>query len=602
MNPDSFFRRPIPHGEAAAYFIGLKKFGSAAAPSAAGVLDELGAYGREEQLEILKEAGVSAEDLAGIAKEAFAVTDKGHQFDAERARMLEGHHLDRARLLQAYQAEGHVDPATGKNPATLLNVLRFHDLSPFGDDNHAVGAARHQNYVAGKHEQGQNAWNPLGGMLTAHPAEEGGTSGFLGVVGKVKPKEKKAAQSGKERAHSNLEAKHETHRHSRGEQLGEIAGKTVGAVGGFLGGGIIAGKDPTTRGAGALLGGGAGAHIGGRIGKVLGKEIDAARYKKHAAAFKLALQDMPDLAALAAQEEEASAAQEVAEASFYRQKAQEAQAQLEATTQQTLQAQQQIQALQQQVAGNDAQLQQAMQQAQMTQQAALTNVQQAHSVATQATQQALQASDEALKNQQMAAAMRMAFQEMRGNMMDLASQDSAADVGAQLSGKGLETTPATPPITEQGPAVEAVSPELPPNAAPPDGAQAPTAPAEAAPQQNMQPAAELKTAGIKEHITERLPYAAAGALLGGAGTALEAHRGHDNLRDKVQKLEAAKGGGFSQALDLARAKAMLAMGEVTEQHPIAATLAGSLTGAALVGSGGPSLMEGGKKLFGRMAG
>lgn len=484
MSFERFLSHQIPQAEAARYFIGLKKFGSVQAPTEASIMAELGALPREEQLEILKEAGVSEEELGEVIK---------------------------------------------------------------------------------------------------------------------------TAASGTERAHANLEAKHETFRHTGGERSGSLAGKALGAAAGGLAGHRIGGSfgSPGAHAAMTLGGAALGTHLGGKLGKDIGRGVDAAGHDKHAAAFKLALQEV-NLEELAAQEEAGGAAQEQNEAAFFRQKAQEAQAQLEGAQQESMAAQQQIQQLQEQVAGNDAQMQQSMQQAQMTQQGALANVQQAHMVATQATQQAMQATDEALKNQQMAAAMRMALQEMRGNMMDVASRDPAPEVGAQLAGQGAETTPPAVPAPEEtppnnGPAGEAPAPGAAPGAPPPEGdesVQAPTASPESPPA--AQPATDggLKEAGLKE----KAPYMAAGALLGGGATALGSQRGYGDLRQKVQQLEAAKGGGFSQALDLAKAKSMLAAGEMSEQHPVASTLAGGLVGAGMVGAAGPAIAKGGKELFGKLTG
>lgn len=121
------------------------------------------------------------------AKVAFALTEKGHKFDTERAEVKKNNYLDEARLHQSYQALGHRDPDTGENPAKLLNVLRFGPTS-----EHPLAEARHQAYVGARHAQGANAWNPLGGLLTPLPEEQGATSGILSQFGRVGQKEKKA--------------------------------------------------------------------------------------------------------------------------------------------------------------------------------------------------------------------------------------------------------------------------------------------------------------------------------------------------------------------------------------------------------------------------
>ena len=122
-------------------------------------------------------------------KVAFALTERGHKFDTERASMKREHLLDEARLHQHYNALGHNDPETNTNPAKLINVFRF---GP--DMYHPTAEARHQAYVAAQHAQGRNAYNPFGGLLTPVPEEQGATSGLLGMVGKVGPKKEEGAK------------------------------------------------------------------------------------------------------------------------------------------------------------------------------------------------------------------------------------------------------------------------------------------------------------------------------------------------------------------------------------------------------------------------
>jgi hypothetical protein len=108
---------------------------------------------------------------------AFALTERGHRFDTERASLKKEHLLDEARLHQNYNAIGYNDPETNQNPAKLINVFRF---GPNGD--HPTVEARHQAYVAAQHAQGRNAYNPFGGLLTPLPEERGATTGFLAQV------------------------------------------------------------------------------------------------------------------------------------------------------------------------------------------------------------------------------------------------------------------------------------------------------------------------------------------------------------------------------------------------------------------------------------
>lgn len=129
------------------------------------------------------EAAGGAAPSPSDGKVAFAITDEGHKFDAERATMRKEQLLDQARFHQNYNAVGYIDPKTGENPTKLLNVVRF---GP--SDGHPIANARHQAYVAEQHAQGSNAWNPLGGVLTPLPEEQGGTSGLLSQFGKIGPK------------------------------------------------------------------------------------------------------------------------------------------------------------------------------------------------------------------------------------------------------------------------------------------------------------------------------------------------------------------------------------------------------------------------------
>jgi hypothetical protein len=111
-----------------------------------------------------------------LEKISFAITEKGHKFDAEKHRIL----AEQSAALDAlYQQYGGLS-APG-DPATFGGVLRF------GPDQEE-GAHRHHEYVQKMHEMGANAWNPLGGILTPSSYEEGGTSGLFSQLGRVSPK------------------------------------------------------------------------------------------------------------------------------------------------------------------------------------------------------------------------------------------------------------------------------------------------------------------------------------------------------------------------------------------------------------------------------
>jgi hypothetical protein len=218
----------------------------------------------------------------GVAKVGFAVTEKGHKFDAEKYRLMARHDSELAEHSQGYGGLPH----RGAAKSTLLDKLRFGTLDANGqrpDIN-----ARHHEYAAKKHEAGGNAWNPFGGLLTPSSHEEGGTTGLLSELGKSKPKhaeaEEKLAFADKL---GRMLARAEYAKHAgigdaigkslNGGGLGQLALKAMkhpGAAGaiaggalGAAGGAIAGGPDNRLGGAlgGAALGAGAG-HVAGGIG------------------------------------------------------------------------------------------------------------------------------------------------------------------------------------------------------------------------------------------------------------------------------------------------------------------------------------------------
>lgn len=144
-----------------------------------------GALGREMAP---KTAGITLKQIESMRKQALSVTPEGHAYDAAMARIAREAMLEQARLGQEHdvigyrEGEGTHTPPFGK---TIRHVLS----TPYQLGEHPTVAARHADYVASKHEQGRNALNPFGGLLTPLSEEEGGTTGFFSQVGKVKPKE-----------------------------------------------------------------------------------------------------------------------------------------------------------------------------------------------------------------------------------------------------------------------------------------------------------------------------------------------------------------------------------------------------------------------------
>jgi hypothetical protein len=118
-----------------------------------------------------------------MAKEAFSVTEKGHKFDVSEAKMKE-----RQGAEEFAHAEKH--KGFGKDS-------KFLDRMRFGLSNTALeNEPRHQAYVARKHSEGKNAYNPFGGALTPSKYEKGADPKHRGQYGsflKGKGKEKTSA-------------------------------------------------------------------------------------------------------------------------------------------------------------------------------------------------------------------------------------------------------------------------------------------------------------------------------------------------------------------------------------------------------------------------
>lgn len=331
--------------------------------------------------------------------------------------------------------------------------------------------------------------------------------------------------------------------------------------------------------------------------------------------FKIALELTPDMQKYVQEEQKGMMAQHEAETGYMRSRASEMQQQ--ATSASDAQA-----STQQQMAALEGQIAQSQQQIQMAQETAIN----AQSMATQATQGQLTATDEAMRNAQLAAQMRIAYQQLRSGVMDLVSQDPAAGLAEQLKGQapgmpgiGAEGmsmgAPAQPGAEQQqqqammgmmgmDPAAQGGAPAQP-------GAQQPASPAapggaaaaggqSPAPAKPKPAASESSSPPKKEEPKKEEPKkeaaagrdaaigAGVGAALGGIGTALEARKGTGDQKKKVQQLEN-QGGGFIHALNLAQQKARLALSEAAEQHPVPATIAGSLVGAGVGAGAAPAV-------------
>ena len=407
--------------------------------------------------------------------------------------------------------------------------------------------------------------------------------------------------------------------------FGALGGGLMGAA---WGNHVAKNNHQTTRrlatAVGALAGGGAGA-IGAHLGSQARlRRAEQAAEEKRAAAFKRAaaelmaasagelppqqgttvgsqLQADPNTSAYLQNEMEGQAAQEQNEAEFYKQRFMEAQQQLEAATQASEQAAAQAQQLQQQAEQNQMALSSAQSQAQQT--------------SALAMQQVMQAGDEKLKEQMQAAQMRMAFQDLRGQLLNLASQEPPAQVLIDPSAMGPQAGAAAgtqamggqPPAETQpqdaasAPAGQAPDAQAAPGQPGPGGAQTVNEGGEAS-----EPAGKgkgstsvtVKQGSFRDHALG----AGLGALVGGGVTALEAGGGdgmREGLRKKISVLEQEQN-SFPQAMRLVANKALLGASEAASAHPVGATIVGSLAGAGIGAATEPavrSLVESGRRLL-----
>ena len=316
------------------------------------------------------------------------------------------------------------------------------------------------------------------GQQTPMPAVPAPTASAAGTqaaaAGKMAAAEKSPIEVGKERAHAGLAAEFERERHRKGE-------RDLGAAMGLLGA-LSAGervyhytKNPIAAVGAAAL----GHHIFKGLGKEIGSGLDRRHFeKKHAEAFKLALDEMglqpqpgiqpkidPATQQYLMAEQQAREAEQSGEAGYLREQLQSMQAAQQAAEQQAQAAQQQAEMLQQQQMQHDQQLQ-AMQ-----------------AQVADSTQKSMAAQDQVLQEQQTAAAQRMAFQQLRGTLLEAASQEppsltptlATQDAQQQAS---QQAGPDNAPAPQQGPAGESPSPGTPPGSPGPQGDQTVSAPSE----------------------------------------------------------------------------------------------------------------------------
>lgn len=474
-------------------------------------------------------------------------------------------------------------------------------------------------------------------------------------------------EAGESRARANFAAGVEKERLSKGERWGKRLGTAGGALGGFSAGGALAhsvGVGGTPAAGVASLGGAALGALGGRVaGKAVGKSVDKARFKrlpaseagpeeKAAAAFKLALLDAglsssleqqepqpqpgkppaqgqqpgapqgvtpeidPATQAYLAAEMQANDAAEQSEAAYLRE-------QLQAERATAQQSQQELATLSDAQANHDAQMAQI--QAQVA----------------DSTSKSMAAQDQVLQQQQAAAAMRMAYQQLRGQLLEVASAEPPAMAGDQAAMAASQAAGASgAPAPTAGPAGGAPNPGVPPAGMAPEGDDTVSTPASTneptfggaasttkveqqeptGDQKSMNSAKEVlshylpfavrgKTAMLRDFLQEgvrrvapRLPHAAVGAAVGAGLGGAESLASNEPLRKKTQELEAKPDRGYGDTLDLAQSKARLTVGDFANKHPAAMMGMGALGGGMAGLTGGPELVSAAREAGGHLAG
>lgn len=251
-----------------------------------------------------------------------------------------------------------------------------------------------------------------------------------------------------------------------------------------------------------------------------------------------------------------------------------------------------------------------------------------------ATQKAMMAQDEVLQNQQGAAAMRMAYQQLRGTLLQAASTDPPSLSGneAALAAASTAAGPQSAPGPTAGPAGQASSPGNAPNSMAPTGDETVNRPAQTSEQMNpsgttyagtkepadgssgRSPGKEVlssarllpfveaeKLSSLRELLGNQargalstaktlLPHAAVGGLIGGGLGLAESQMSNDPLRKQVAELEGKENRSTGDAVQLAGLKGRLTLGEHAEKHPAAATMASALMGATAGATGGPGFV------------
>ncbi len=418
---------------------------------------------------------------------------------------------------------------------------------------------------------------------------------------------------GRERAHASLSAEFEKEKAHKSERHGDIAGRLLGGLVGGIGMHRYGAKNPM-----ATLGGIAlGEHMGGHAGREAGAAHDRARHHKTASTADLVKQALglaPALDPATQQyiqaEGAAAAAEEQGQSQYLRQLLDKTRAESSAAQEAAQQAQEQATQLEQQNTANAAQMDQYRAQV------------------GNALQNAMTAQDQVLQQQQAAAAMRMSYQQLRGTILQAASADPPALTGTEsaLAMASQAAAPNSAPSPTLGAADAAPQTPSAPGAAPPEGststaqnAQATEPTIGATAQNSVQvgqsepqnarspgkeslasalPFSDSKCASLRDiafqhghELLTRLPYAAAGALLGGGAEYAHAHGDNTKLRDKLTKLDAEGDKGVGHALNRAQTRVRLELGDYAHRHPLQAAGFGATTGALTGAAAAPLLRD-----------
>lgn len=602
----------IPLGEAASYFVQLKKLAAPAyaPPDATGDLE--GQFSSplpqvlqtmvelvENEMKTMYAYTVYANSLRDLAH--FAISE---EFDNHAVQELE--HADfllrrLAVLGGPIQSPDIPAPPASADPVDIIKTMirmeqegiaRWQTLHACLGDNPTKYKV--EEFMTREQEHLDELWQMLpqeahgelqqqavqsvtgaqGAPPQAAPAQEA-------AVAPPAEGQKQAAATPTERAKANLETKSRMVPGMRGEAYGDVIGRLLGAGGGATVGHLYGGKGQPLA---AITSAALGQHLGGKGGKAIGKEVDARRNKT--AALKRAFEDPRNMLAM---EQQAMAAQEQNEAKFYAEKAQQ-------ESQARQQLEQQLQQSQQDQSEKDQQLQ-AMQ----------GTLQLATDSSTKAMMQSVQATQEAIQHRQLAADTTISFDKFKQQLRELADGGGSAGGPGDQTG-GMAGGPGEAQQGAQGPANQAPTPGA-PAASPTPGqngpGEGPTQPAQpteqpasvaSGSQQGQgpdKPEVNVKVSsvaqGLMSAVKERAPHALAGALLGAGAQA--AHQGlgrsADEMRSEIAEREANSQGGFAEAMGMAQAKFRMHMQEAAENHPEMAIGAGALMGGVLGATKGP---------------